>query len=496
MRRTQPIGIAQGREPVKRQMGVLHQPLRFRHTLSFRLTLWYGGIFTFSSFIAFLLFYLLITAVIRERTDQDLSEQVEKFARLLSTNGVEAVKRVAVAEAQAAGERKIFLRLLSRRGEVFSSSNMSYWRDISIGRTAISRVLARPGLLFETITIPERDQQVRIVYGMIGPGVILQLGQSMENYTRFIEAFKKIFVATMAFLVFLAVLIGWFMARQALAGLGEVTRTAQRISAGGTLQERVPVKPRSDEIDQLAVMFNQMLNRIEALMRGIKEMSDNIAHDLKSPVTRIRGLAEITLTTDGALNDYKSMAANTVEECDRLLDMINMLLVISKAEAGVEKLHYEELDMAEVVKEACALFQPLAEDKGITMTCDASGRCPLRGDMRMIQRMVANLMDNAIKYTNSEGRVDVRLRKNKNGMVTFSVQDTGMGIPAKDLAHVFERFYRADPSRAQTGTGLGLSLVQAVVTAHGGTIDVESSPGKGSTFTVSLPYAYPKKADN
>jgi heavy metal sensor kinase len=459
------------------------------------LTLWYGGIFTFSSFVAFLLFYLLITAVIRERTDRDLSEQVEKFARLLSADGIEAIKRVAIVEAQAAGERKIFFRLLSRRGEVFSSSNMSYWRDIGVGRTALSRLLAQPGLVFETITIPEREQQVRIVYGMIGPGVILQLGQSMENYTRFIDAFKKIFVTTMAFLVLLAVLIGWFMARQALAGLGEVTRTAQRISAGGTLQERVPVKPRGDEIDQLAAMFNQMLNRIEALMRGIKEMSDNIAHDLKSPVTRIRGLAEITLTTDTALDDYKSMAASTVEECDRLLDMINMLLVISKAEAGVEEPHYEELDMAEVVRDACALFQPLAEDKGITMACDAPVRCPLRGDVRMIQRLVANLMDNAIKYTDSKGKVYVQLREDERGMVTLSVQDTGMGIRAEDLDHIFDRFYRADPSRAQAGTGLGLSLVQAVVTAHGGHIDVDSSPGKGSTFTVSLPNASPQKPD-
>ena len=474
-------------------MGVSRQPLRFRHTLSFRLTLWYGGIFTFSSFVAFLLFYLLITSVIRERTDQDLSEQVEKFARLLSTNGIETIKRVAVVEAQAAGERKIFFRLLSRRGEVFSSSNMSYWRDIGVGRTALSRVLAQPGLVFETITIPERKQQVRIVYGMIGPGVVLQLGQSMENYTRFIEAFKKIFVATMLFLVLLAALIGWFMARQALAGLGEVTRAAQRISAGGTLQERVPVKPRGDEIDQLAAMFNQMLNRIEALMRGIKEMSDNIAHDLKSPVTRIRGLAEITLTTDTAIDDYKSMAASTVEECDRLLDMINIMLVISKAEAGVEKLHYEELDMAEVVREACVLFQPLAEDKGITMACDAPPRCRLRGDVRMIQRMVANLMDNAIKYTDSEGKVHVRLREDERGMVILSIQDTGMGIPAEDLDHIFERFYRADPSRTQTGAGLGLSLVHAVVTAHGGNIGVESTPGKGSTFLVSLPNASPQK---
>lgn len=461
--------------------------LRRPHTLAFRLTLWYAGIFTISSCLAFLLFYLLITSVILERTDQDLLEQAGKFSTLLSMNGIDAVKRVAILEAQAAGERKIFLRLLSLSGAVFSSSNMSYWRDIGIEGKAIKELVEGSNHVFDTIVIPERKHKVRIYYGVIGPSVILQLGQSMENYTRFIEAFKKIFITTMAFLVVLATLIGWFMARKALSGLGEVTRTAQHISSVGTLEKRVPVNPSGDEIAQLATTFNQMLDRIQRLVMGIKEMSDNIAHDLKSPVTRIRGIAEVTLTTDTALDEYKNMAANTVEECDRLLDMINTMLVISETETGAGKLKKEEMDMAGVVREACELFHPLAEDKGITITCDVLDKCSVLGDIPMIQRMIANLLDNAIKYTPSDGTVHTSFHTADEKSIAVSVKDTGIGISEKDLPHIFERFYRGDPSRPQTGAGLGLSLAQAIAQAHGGNIHVTASLGKGSTFTVTLP---------
>ena len=464
----------------------LRNLLRLRHTLVFRLTLWYAVIFTISSCTAFLFFYLLIASVIRERTDQDLLDQAGKFSTLLSTNGTDAVRRIAIVEAQAAGEKKIFFRILSRYGEVFFSSNMSYWKDINVSGTAVNALVQGSRYIFHTIVIPERKHKIRILYSVIGPGTILQLGQSMENYTRFIEAFQRIFIATTAFLIVLAALVGWFMARRALSGLGEVTRTAQYIS-GGSLDERVPVKPRGDEIDQLATTFNQMLDRIQKLVIGIREMSDNIAHDLKSPVTRIRGIAEITLTTDTSLEGYRNMAAGTIEECDRLLDMINTMLLISKTEAGAGKIEYKEMDMAGVVQNACDLFQPLAEDKGVRMTCNIPDKFVLYGDIRMIQRMIANLLDNAIKYTQPEGTVVVSVHTDERQSVVVSVSDTGVGITPKDLPHIFERFYRCDPSRPRTGIGLGLSLAQAIAHAHGGNIAVISIPDKGSTFTVTLP---------
>jgi len=462
----------------------LKKRINLRNTLAFRLTLWYAGIFAVSSCVAFLLFYTLITSFIQERTDQELLSQVSRFSTLGAAEGIESVKSAAVIEAQAAGVKKVFFRLLSLNGQAFSSSNMGYWKDIDIDEAAIKELLRGRSHVFEMIAIPKRREKVRVLYAFLSPTIILQVGQAMESYSRFLDAFKGIFITTMTFLIVLAAGVGWFMARRAVSGVEAVTRTAQKIS-GGNLEERVPVKAKGDEIDQLATTFNQMLNRIQALLTEIKEMSDNIAHDLRSPITRIRGMAEVTLATGKSLSEYEAMAASTVEECDRLLDMINTMLLISKTEAGVDRLNREEIDLTSLVRKACELFEPTAEDKGVILACDVPNGSRLVGDTRMIQRMLSNLVDNAIKYTPTGGSVNISVGEN-DGQVIVSVSDTGIGLSPSDLPRIFERFYRCDQSRSQAGIGLGLSLARAVARAHGGDITVVSTPNQGSTFTVNL----------
>ena len=293
----------------------------------------------------------------------------------------------------------------------------------------------------------------------------------------------------MAVLIAFAALVGWFMARRALGGVGEITQTAMEIS-NGALERRVPVGIRGDEIDRLATAFNNMLDRIHALITGMREMTDNIAHDLRSPITRIRGIAEMTLTTGKSINEYEIMAANTIENCDLILGMINTMLDISEAEAGAGELKMEEVDISRVVRDACELFEPMAEDKGVTVISRVSDRCCVIGDIRKLQRMVANLLDNALKYTPSEGVITVSVNDDEENVV-ISVSDTGVGISEEDLSHIFERFYRCDQSRSQAGIGLGLSLALAIAQSHGGNITVRSRPGKGSTFTVNLPHRLP-----
>jgi heavy metal sensor kinase len=464
----------------------LERLLSYRKTLAFRLTLWYAGVFAVCSFIIFLLFYTMITSVFRERTDQELLTQAREFSATLSARGLEAVKNLAMLEAQAAGVKKVFFRLLSSRGEVFSSSNMSYWQDIDVREQAIRELLRERKNVFETVTIPNRKDKVRVLHVLLGTGVILQIGQSMEADSRFIDAFKNIFLITMILLVALAAGVGWFMARRAVSGVAAVTRTAQEIS-GGTLDKRVPVGTRGDEVDQLASTFNQMLGRIEILITEIKEMSDNIAHDLKGPITRIRGMAEVTLTTGKGIEEYESMAAGTVEECDRLIDMINTMLMITKTESGVHQIDYQAIDMAHLIRDACELMETAAEDRGLSLSCEAPETFTLVGDPRMIQRVLSNLLDNAFKYTPSGGSVEVALSAKDGREAIVTVHDTGTGIPPEDLPRIFERFYRCDHSRSQPGTGLGLSLARALARALQGDITVTSTLGQGSTFTLTLP---------
>ena len=460
--------------------------LKLGSTLAFRLTLWYAGIFAVCSCVAFLLFYTLITSVLQERIDQELLGQAQRFSALLATEGIEAVNNSAVIEAQAAGVKKVFFRLLNLTGDAFSSSNMSYWKDIGVNVGAIEPLLRSSDPVFETVVIPNRSEQVRILYARLSPTIIVQIGQALESQSRFVEAFKRIFIITMSVLIFLAAGVGWFMARRAVSGVEAVTRTAQMIS-GSSLQERVPVKPRGDEIDQLATTFNQMLDRIQTLLTEIKEMTDNIAHDLRSPIARIRGIAEVTLTTSKSLSEYENMAASTIEDCDRLLDMINTMLLISKTEAGVEKLSREEVDIAALIRKACELFQPIAEDKDVGLAYRPPEETFLLGDTRMLQRMLSNILDNAVKYTPPGGKIEVSLTESKSRDAIVSVSDTGVGISDADLLHIFERFYRCDRSRSQPGTGLGLSLARALARAHGGDITVTSTVNQGSIFTITLP---------
>jgi heavy metal sensor kinase len=460
-------------------------PVLFRNSLTLRLTLWYAGMFTASSFVAFFLFYALITAFIQEKTDQELLNQAGQFSLLFQERGIRAIEDLAVFEAQAAGEKKVFFRLLYLNGQVFSSSNTTSWENIAVSPGAIQKLIGGDHVAIETIMQAATGNQVRILYRIIGPGVILQIGQSLDNYRRIIDAFRRIFMLTMALLTTLAVGVGWFMARRAVYGVKAVTLTAQAISAE-TLEKRVPVKERGDEIDQLAITFNQMLDRIGLLVAEVRQMGDDIAHDLKSPLTRIRGMAEIVLANGKTPAEYENMAASVIEECDRLQDIINTMLMISKTEAGVEKPVREGVDLAMLVREVCELFEITAEDRGLALACFVPDACIFQGDLQMLRRMVANLLDNAIKYTPAGGEIETSLLKKENGGVEIAVKDTGTGISPADLPRVFERFYRGDQSRSESGTGLGLSLALAIARAHGGNITVASIPNEGSVFTVEL----------
>jgi heavy metal sensor kinase len=458
---------------------------RLRHTLAFRLTLWYTTLFAFLALTVFILFYLLTASVIYQRTDENLLAQSNRLSAVYNFQGVNMLLRTAALQAQAVGEKKMFYRFFYPSGVVFSSSNMSYWKGVGIDRGAVEDVLTDNSHVYVTHRLAGNAYGVRVIYARIGNVVILQMGSSLEEEQRLLQALKRIFTVTLSGMLVLAVIGGWFMSHHALSGVAMVTRTAQQISEED-LDTRVPVRLRHNEIDRLAITFNQMLDRIQILVAGIRQMNDNIAHDLRSPITRIRGLAEVTLTSDSGPEEYRQLAASTVEECDRLLDMINTMLTISRTEAGVSPFERTPVDLAAVVKEACELFQPLAEEKAVGLQMRTDGRAEVAGDQRMLQRMVANLVDNAIKYTPEGGRIVVALAPDGAKQVRLTVQDTGIGISADDQPRIFERFFRSDRSRTQGGAGLGLSLVRAIVRVHGGRIEVQSELNEGSTFAITL----------
>jgi heavy metal sensor kinase len=461
---------------------------RIRRTLAFRLTLWYAAIFTASSLLAFFFFYLQIASILRERTDEELLDDIEEFSTLFDEKGIDEVKRTMVLEAKNDGEKDVFYRLLGSDGRELGSSELFSWGELAVNRSALQQIEKAQKPIFETLTIEGRRHLARTVYASIGPGTILQIGISLEDDDEFLAQFRQIFGATIAFVMGFAGLLGWFMAKRALTNVEQVTRTARAISASD-LERRVPVKGQAEEIDRLATTFNDMLDRIQKLVTETKEMTENIAHDLRSPITRIRGMAEMALTSGNAVEEYEAAAASTVEDCDRLLEMINTMLYISQTEATAGKFATEEVDVTRMVRHACELFQPVAEDKGVTLVVEIRSEVKVRGVLQGLQRMLANLIDNALNYTPSPGTVTVSVNADaKSGII--AVTDTGIGIPQEDLPHIFRRFYRCDRSRSRPGTGLGLTLVEAIVHAHRGQIAVTSTPNVGTTFSITLPGIY------
>jgi signal transduction histidine kinase len=299
------------------------------------------------------------------------------------------------------------------------------------------------------------------------------------------EDFREYFGTTLIIVILFAAAIGHFLAKRALSGVAQLTRTAEAIALGA-LHERVPLKGGRNEIDRLAATFNGMLERIEALILSMKQVNDNIAHDLRSPLTRMRGIAEMPLINADTPDEFRSIAGSIVEECDRLLVMVDTMLDISEAETGMARLAMESVDISLMARDAVELFEPVAEDKNIAL--DFSGPTCLQTsvDRQKLQRVFANLLDNAVKYTAPGGRITVAVGADDRHIL-ITVTDTGMGLSEYDLPHIFERFFRAEKSRSEPGSGLGLSLAQAFVKAHEGTIEVRSVLDEGSTFTVKLP---------
>ena len=459
------------------------------NTIAFKLTLWFTGIFTICSGFAFVLFYFLATQTIQAQVDQELMDNVSKFSAVIRRNGLMGARELAVVEAQAAGEKVMFFRLLYPTGEVFASSHMSYWEQVHVSENGLQTLVLNKKPVFETILIPSTKQKARILYSYVASDAILQIGIAMDFPAKFLSAFKKVFITAMGLIIIFSAVSGWLLIRKTLSGVKTITRTAQNIT-GKSLEARVAQTGNKDELDHLAATFNAMLDRIEELVKSIREMSDNIAHDLKTPIARIRGFAELSLIQEENLEDFRAMASNTIEESDRLLDMINTMLVISKAEAGEGEFDFKKTNLSLMIKDACDLFAPLAEDKNIRFDTTIEEQIFIVADTKMLQRAFSNLLDNAIKYTLENGTINVIVFKDNN-CITIRIEDTGIGIEKKYLEKIFQRFYRAESSRTSEGTGLGLSFARTIVRQHKGDIIVNSFPGRGSVFEMTLPYRNP-----
>jgi heavy metal sensor kinase len=453
------------------------------HTLSARLTLWVLSLFALLSLAAFSFTYVNLTSTLSKRIDKRLAQDAFEIAETLRTQGLKEAIREINLEAESEGVGRVFLRLFSSGQELLATSDLNAWPALDSPQ---KNPAAETGNFFETLVLPGMKHKTRILTQGLEEGYVLQIGYLLKDDERLLKDFREVFGTASSIMLLGGALTGFLVAKRAMKGVERIRQTTDRISQGD-FSQRVPLGKDGEEIENLARAFNRMQERIQILIGELRDVSNNIAHDLRSPLTSIRGLAEMTLTGNQNIEDYREMAAAVIEESDKMVNMVNTMLEIAETDAGLRKTPENSVDMADIVRDVGELFFPVAEDKGVEIEVKpATTRLVVQGDRTRLQRAVANLLDNAIKYTPSGGKVTI-CAKDEATRVVISIADTGIGIPEGEQSRVFERFYRLDQSRSTPGSGLGLSLVQAVIHAHGGEVHVESEVGRGSVFTIRLP---------
>jgi hypothetical protein len=360
-------------------------------------------------------------------------------------------------------------------------------------------VLDHPGWLetnYRRLEAPEgNDHRALVQVVQLPGGFRLLVGRDLEERERLFGIIANAGQWSLALVIVLGLAGGFFVSRRVLNRIEAMTETAQTIMAGD-LAGRLPVAGTGDELDRLAEHLNAMLERIEALMGGLKEVSDNIAHDLKTPLTRLRNRCEQALRGAAGVDDYRAALEATIAESDDLIRTFDALLMIARAESGHARDNMTEFDAAEIARDVGELYEPLADEKGIALTVDASAAAPVRGNRELVSQALANLIDNAIKYAGPNGEVngtpaEIVVKAGNDGeRISLSVADRGPGIAEADRGRVVERFVRLEQSRSEPGSGLGLSLAAAVARLHGGELKLEDNhPGLRST--IALPRAGP-----
>ena len=457
-----------------------------------RLTFWYAGILCVTLLVLGGTAYGFLT--------YSLSHDIDA--------ALEGVAKVSAAQARAEG--RTFLPRdvdeLFRHYLGFSPLNPSLELFDTQGRPDLNRPGAPAGELplsskalkdalrgvstFETIDRPGPYPFRVLTMPVIKSGRVInlvQVGISLENVFKTQRRFLLIMGAVLPFGLLLASVGGWFLARRALKPVDEMTQAARRIS-GEDLTGRLQETGTGDELDWLAKTLNDMLGRLDDSFRQTRQFSADAAHELQTPLTILKGEIEVALRSPRSPEEYRGVLQSNLEEIDRISSLVAGLLLLARADRGVLRLDLKPVNLLELLEEVGEQMRRLAENQAVSLNYGLTEPASIQGDREHFKRLLLNLIDNAIKYTPAGGRVTLSLRCDGT-WAHVEISDTGMGLSPDEQDQIFNRFYRAAEARSQGGggAGLGLSIAQSIAVAHGGRIEVASTPGQGSTFTVSLP---------
>ena len=450
--------------------------------LSFRLNLWHGAIFLGSTALLFALLYFLLSAAI-DHKDRDVVEaRLREYVAIYENGGVPALREWAERVNAARKERMFFVRVTNAKRAVQLQLVPEEWseRDLRLVDQAAVRGSG------DWRRLPrDRETDLTVAFTVLEDGTIFQVGRSSDSRTALLGEFRQVFALVIPPVLLLGFIGGALMTRRMIKPVRDIVDAASAIISTGRMDVRVPERAADDELQRMVVLFNRMLHGNEELVRALRDSLDNVAHDLRTPLMRLRTVLETALH-EARNPAVEEKMGEALEETERVETIIRTLMDVVRAESGLVKLERHEVDLRDLVSDAVDLYEDIAQEKGITLAnkLDASVAAPV--DSVRMRQVFANLLDNAIKYTESGGEVSISAQQ-RNGRVEVIFRDTGIGITEADLPRIWERLYRADQSRTQHGLGLGLNLVKAIVEAHQGTVAVRSELGRGSEFVVSLP---------
>lgn len=453
---------------------------RIKISLALRLTIWYAVSFLVITVALSIISYVYLSSAVRDN-GKIVQDKLKEFTAITEQHGVHSIGQFDTNKHPNYSRKGVVTRVIDNHGVVSYESNPQIWEEFATA----SRNPAAMGVWQFVPSSQDRDVLELMTVRLPG-GFLLQVGKEIQDRKEILGHFRDTIIGVTIAVIIIGLAGGALLAFRALQPVRQLSQVIQSIVRTGDVKARVPENGRGDELDELSRLFNQMLGQIQSLLAGMKEALDNVAHDLRTPLTRLRGTAEVALQDSGNTEQCREALASSIEETDRILSLLNLLMDISEAETGIMRLKPEKLNLSKMLAEVAELYQYVAEEKNVSISINDSPDMVITADRSRLRQVFANLMDNALKYNCSGGHVIIRARQEPTWtIVTF--EDSGISIAPGDVDKIWDRLYRGDKSRSQPGLGLGLSVVKAVVRAHHGTVEVQSANGKGSIFTLSLP---------
>jgi heavy metal sensor kinase len=465
-------------------------------SIRFRLTLWYVLVLAAILLAFSVLVYFSLAHSLTRNIDATIRSQAEWTASFLEAMSDEVdIEELAdeLRERSIEGEKELYIQIRHGIGRVIYRSEQLDDHDLPASEEALRRALDGKSTL-ETIVDPKYGtlrlatvpviEHRKMIY-------LVQVGTGFRGVQRAVHQLFFILIGSGLIALAVAVFGGLFLVRKALKPVDEITRTAQKIEAEN-LSQRLEVPPTGDELSRLASTLNDMIDRLERSFRQVQQFTADASHELRTPLTVMRGQTEVALRKDRTAQEYRQVLESNLEEMEWMSRIVENLLTLSRADAGEIQLEIRPIQLADLIEDAYEECKALARAKGIEVSLVKAKEVTIHGDELRLRQMLLNLIDNAVKYTPEGGRVWLSLEV-EGEYAKLTVRDNGIGIPEEDLPRIFDRFYRVDKARSREmgGSGLGLSIVQWIVKAHGGRIEVTSKLGEGSCFTVWLPITPP-----